>query len=164
MLAPRYSLGNAMASNTKTTVDGNANTASLEIFVNGVLETTYSWNGTTVVLSDRPNDTTVTKDDIGVIVSDIGMWLDGVHRYCSVEYAEFEAHSLDVDDKASKHTFKLKFGDVTAIHAIVSKSNPNVEFKARPELTLSPEQFRRFRLVLKAVNAPLGPYFFFNGD
>lgn len=152
-----------MASATKTTVDGNTNTAALEIFVNGNLETTYAWSGTAFVLSERPDDTTISKDDLSGLVSDICAWVKTAHQYCAVQYEEFAAHSLDVDDKANKFTFKLKFGDVTAIHAIVSKNSTDVEFKARPELSLTPEQFRRFRLVLNAVSAYHAPYFLFNG-
>lgn len=153
-----------MAASTKTLVDGNANTAALEIYVDNVLITTYSFANNVFTLSERPTDTVVTKDDVASNVADIERWMALVAMYCSVVYDDFAPHSLDLDDKVNRFIMKLKFGDAMAIHAIVQKSTPQVEFKARPELNLTPEEFRRFRKVLGAITAYFGPYFFFNGN
>lgn len=153
-----------MTALTKTTVDGNANTAALEIFVDGVLATTYSFAGNVLTLSERPNDIVISKSDLASNVADIELWMGLVCKYCSISYEAFAPHDLDIDDKSNRFIMKLKFGDVMAIHAIVQKTLDTIEFKARPELTLTPEEFRRFRKVLGAITAYFGPYFFFNGN
>jgi hypothetical protein len=153
-----------MAAFTKTTVDGNTNTARLDIFVDGILVTTYSYAADVFTLSERATDVVITKDDLSSNVADINAWMMLVGNHCVVVYEDFAPHELNLDDKSNRFIFRLKYGDVMAIHAIVQKTTPEIEFKARPELNLTPEEFRRFRKVLGAINAYNGPYFFFNGE
>jgi hypothetical protein len=71
-------------------------------------------------------------------------------NYCSVSYA-FAAHDLRVNDHPNTTRYRLEFGDVMAIDATNNKNTGATEFKARPALTLSPEQFNRFIRILEML-------------
>ena len=141
-----------MAQSTKYAIDGTNNTGSIEIYVDGNLETTYVYNGVGgFTLSERPSDVSLTKADLGANIDQIGYWLDLVKKACTNVVYSFAPHDCDFSDDANKTVVKLKFGGTMAIHAVYHKNTGLTEFKARNELVLTPEQFRRFMFVLMIV-------------
>ena len=147
-----------MAISTSISVNGGSGAATLDILVDGQVQTTYSYADNAFTMSERPSDVTVSKDDVAAILDNIDAWMLAVHKHCTVVYDAFEPHDFSVDDRSNRVVIKLKFGPDLAIHAIVQKASPDVELKARPALLLSPCQFDRFRKVLSAINAPYTPY------
>ena len=139
-----------MSQLTKASVDGTANTASLEIYVDSVLVTTYSWNGTAFLLSERLTDVTLDRADLSGNVTDIEGWRDTCLRYCNVVIA-FDPHELRVNDHTVNLRYRLEFGAVMAIDATINKTTGDIVFAARPALTLSGEQLDRFIRTLKMM-------------
>ena len=134
----------------KFSIDSAANTAALEVYVGEVLVTIYSYDGTNILLSERPTDTTVDKSSLTAAVADIETWRDNVVRYCGLIYA-FAAHGLRINDHANTIRYRMEFGAVMAIDATSTKTTQSTVFAARPALTLSPEQFNRFIRCLKVM-------------
>ena len=137
-----------MAQTTKATIDGTANTAALEIYVDSVLVTTYAYAGTEFTLSERLTDVTVSRTDLGGNIADITNWFSTVKMYCTNVAYPYTEHSFDVDDHANRTVYRFRPDGVLAIHAIHHKGPDNFEFKARPALVLNPEEFRQFVWVL----------------
>ena len=139
-----------MAQANKFSVDGTANTAALELYVDDVLVTTYAWNGAAFVLSERLADVTVNRDQLVINVTDIETWHRMVESYCALAYS-FDPHDLRINDHANTTRYRLEFGAVMAIDATVTKASSDTTFKARPAVTAPPEQFRRFIRCLKMM-------------
>lgn len=141
-----------MVQSTKATVDGTTNTASLEIYVDSILVTTYSYDGTNFTLSERPSETTLSRADLSGNVADIGLWMESVRRRCTVLYP-YTPHSFDADDHANRTVYRMRPNGVLAIHAIYHKDPDTFTFKERPALLLNPEEFRQFDWVLRLMLA-----------
>lgn len=139
-----------MAQANKFSVDGTVNTAALELYVDDVLVTTYTWAGGTFVLSERLTDVTVTRSGLVTNVADIETWQRMVDTYCAVTYS-FDPHDLRVNDHANTTRYRLEFGAVMAIDCTITKASGDTEFKARSEVTATPEEFRRFIRCLKMM-------------
>jgi hypothetical protein len=119
-----------MSASTETQVSGNTNSGWLKIYVDEVLQTTYEYGpGSNFVLSPRLNDVVLDRSEFRSSVDDIDQWRAMLARHCTFVDA-WAPHTLHVEDKETRTTFRLRFGeaeDVLAIHAIVQKGSPETE-------------------------------------
>jgi len=139
-----------MTQATKAVADGTNNTANLEIYLDNVLITTFNYNGVLFTLSPRPTVTTVNRPDFVGNVEDIVTWHTSLEKWLTLNYS-FKPHFLRINDHTNTTRFRLEFGAIMAIDALVNKPAQTTEFQARLALTLSPEEFRRFLSVLQRI-------------
>ena len=129
----------------KVLVDAEQNKGTLDLLVNGNIETTYTYqsNGK-FKFSERLNPAVLSFDALEKNVSDIKTWFELVLKYCTGYDTSWTKQKLVVDDKANYIEVSLKTDAEPMITATYSKTSKQVTFDARPELTFTASDVRNW--------------------
>lgn len=125
-------------------INGVDKTASLELSVNDILETTYSYADAIYTLSARPNSVDVSLDQLKGNVQAIKNWLSATTLLIPgqpLATAECQETIRYFDGRIRA---VLYFGDSLAVRATYRKSTKITTIDGRQELQLNPWQFGRF--------------------
>lgn len=138
-------------SGTGYSVDGMANTASLDIMVDGEVETTYSYGSGNYTLSERENEAVVSRAELARNYALIVHWRDQVGVFCSGFATSHVDNSLEIENEEDAVRYKMKVGAATVIDAEKDRATGAVTFAARPELTGNAYAFNRFVEAIRII-------------
>ena len=133
---------NSMAVNAVT------GTGSLDLYVGGVIETTYTYGSGAFTLSVRPDDIVLEADVAREKIREINSWWVLCQQVLALNYSPAVVYVYKMEETSTNVQWDLTFGEVKIINAKYKRSNGKTTFKARPEITLTPAEFQRFNRAL----------------
>ena len=136
-------------------IDSKELTGSLDVYVNGVVETAYSFDKGEFTLTERLNIVTLSTEDYFRNVKFISDWYCDLNNVLLISPSSNKScnqkRSVVLEDISV--TVKLGFNLDSYLMAIdglyVKQSSNNVIFQPRPELVLNVTQFSYFLDTLK---------------
>lgn len=129
-------------------IDEVADTATLHLYVDAVLVTSYSYAGGNVTLSERPSETVVSVPQLVKSIQDIITW-SGLIKARLAPPAEARPETkYQVVTKEKRIVLTCELAGVPAIDAIYRDNTQQITFQPRPELTSPYSCYRRFVYAL----------------
>lgn len=122
-----------MATAPSYIIDTRLNTAQLDIFVDDIVVTTYTFDNSFVNFSERPNSTSLSPQVLGVNVLSIQRWIKLIRRNLVVDEQtknefEHEMKKTDIDV-----LFKSDIDGELLTDATYDPNSDIITFSARPE-------------------------------
>jgi hypothetical protein len=140
-------------------VDSATGAASLQLFRDGVLKTTYTLSAGTFNLSARLDDDTLNRVEANVLADAITAWYDSITEFdVALPYAWADC-LFRITDESGKWKVRLELDSAPAIQATIDKGDRSVKYLGRPALVLSPWQFKRFVYGLTVCAKQTDPMF-----
>jgi len=130
-------------------VNANAGTARLDLYVGGVLTTSYVYGAGKFILSLRPEATVVPLAELVDNVKIIRDWFRLCVSELGLEPAPFPRYDEKFEEDAAGVNMRLKFGGATVTEAAFDRVSQAATFQPRPETELPPHRFGRFLRTLE---------------
>lgn len=129
-------------------MDGVLGTAELDLYVEGVLETTYSYVGGNCTLSVRANEATLSLPELEKNINRIEEWKNGILGKLSPPTQIWPEFILELEFESNEIKLKMKYEGYKFVDAIYTMATGNVVFQPRTEVVMSLRAFRYYAYYL----------------
>lgn len=131
-----------MAIDSHYSINTANNQGALDIYNGAVYLTTYSFDNSTVSLSERPNTDVLSLMVLQVNLESIVAWIRMIDTYLGVTSSPRSPYKEVMDKEASSLTGKYFHMGTKISHIDFDSSSGDVTFKPRPATTMNFTDFK----------------------
>lgn len=137
-----------MSIQPKYTINTLDNTATIDIYVLGVLATTYSYASDEVTLEERPNIDTLSIADLAINVEGINTWIGLINKY--LINISGVVSRFDEEQKKTNTTIhgKMEIKGDQISDVLFTESTKLCAFQPRNMIVLSYTNFKKWAVFL----------------